>query len=70
VLDAFGTGTLADLFIVSDVEVVSGDTAAVEVLEPLGSKCGRCWKYAESVGADREHPELCGRCATVVSGVR
>jgi len=29
-------------------------------------KCTRCWRLLPSVGTDAEHPELCGRCATVV----
>jgi isoleucyl-tRNA synthetase len=32
-----------------------------------GGKCERCWTRAASVGADREHPQLCGRCVAVVT---
>jgi isoleucyl-tRNA synthetase len=28
------------------------------------AKCGRCWHWREDVGADAEHPELCGRCVS------
>ncbi len=60
---------LADAFIVSSVEVSGGvgDTA-VEVSTADGSKCPRCWNWREDVGADGRWPELCGRCAEVVSG--
>ena len=25
-------------------------------------KCGRCWHHTSDVGANPDHPELCGRC--------
>ena len=31
-------------------------------------KCVRCWHHREDVGAHADHPELCGRCVTNVSG--
>jgi isoleucyl-tRNA synthetase len=31
-------------------------------------KCVRCWHYRKDVGADPEHPEICGRCVQNVSG--
>ena len=31
-------------------------------------KCVRCWHHREDVGADKAHPELCGRCVCNVSG--
>ncbi|MBE7004948.1 MAG: isoleucine--tRNA ligase, partial [Ruminococcaceae bacterium] len=73
-LDAFGA-QLADLFIVSDVEV-SHDAALydqgedtqfagwrVAVSEAKGEKCPRCWKHTTGANADG----LCKRCAEVVS---
>ncbi|OSM04343.1 isoleucine--tRNA ligase [Magnetofaba australis] len=33
-----------------------------------GTKCVRCWNWDEAVGSHAEHPELCPRCADVVSG--
>ena len=32
------------------------------------SKCVRCWHLREDVGADIEHPELCGRCIENIAG--
>ncbi len=32
------------------------------------TKCPRCWHHREDVGADAEHPELCGRCVENVAG--
>ena len=67
---------LADLCIVSKLDVVAGDGegAASENLPGLkiavaraaGEKCLRCWKQAKTVGSDAKHPGLCARCAKVV----
>jgi isoleucyl-tRNA synthetase len=32
------------------------------------AKCERCWHVREDVGADSEHPELCGRCISNLYG--
>jgi isoleucyl-tRNA synthetase len=32
------------------------------------AKCPRCWHHREDVGADADHPELCGRCVENVAG--
>ena len=32
------------------------------------SKCDRCWHHREDVGANQQHPELCGRCIENVEG--
>ncbi len=29
-----------------------------------GRKCDRCWHYRDDVGADPEHPTICGRCTS------
>jgi len=31
-------------------------------------KCGRCWHHTQDVGANIEHPELCGRCISNLFG--
>ncbi len=59
---------LADLFIVSQVELSGGTEIQVEPAQ--GARCERCWKILPSVGRDGEHPALCGRCAGVVRGLR
>ena len=33
-----------------------------------GSKCERCWRVLEEVGASAAHPTLCRRCEAVVDG--
>jgi isoleucyl-tRNA synthetase len=32
------------------------------------AKCARCWHHREDIGSHAEHPELCGRCVTNVTG--
>ncbi len=58
---------LAAAFIVSAVNVVSGDgELVVEVSKANGEKCERCWCFSETVGTCEEHPTLCSRCAQVI----
>ncbi|MCU7906033.1 MAG: isoleucine--tRNA ligase [Candidatus Thiodiazotropha sp. (ex Epidulcina cf. delphinae)] len=51
-------------------EAIIDDEAglAVQVKASLHAKCVRCWHHREDVGADSEHPELCGRCVGNVFG--
>ncbi len=67
---------LADLFIVSQVEIVNniednchhGDLTgiSVSVKEAEGKKCVRCWKYSTTVGQDEEYEDVCARCVAVL----
>ena len=67
---------LADLCIVSEMDVVAGEGEGlaseelpgltISVVRAAGEKCLRCWKQAKSVGSDANHPALCARCAKVV----
>ncbi len=70
---------LREFFIVSGAEVKAiseapADSVKAEELEGLavsvekasGEKCSRCWRY-DSLGGDSTHPELCPRCAAVMS---
>jgi isoleucyl-tRNA synthetase len=57
---------LEEVLIVSRVELAPGDSVEVSVKPASGHRCVRCWKHTEDVGKDLEHPELCGRCASVV----
>jgi isoleucyl-tRNA synthetase len=70
---------LADFFIVSSVELEQGGPGDVPeelrqnglhltlvVGKTTGVKCSRCRKWTHDVGSDKNHPALCGRCATAV----
>ncbi|MCU0806715.1 MAG: isoleucine--tRNA ligase, partial [Candidatus Contendobacter sp.] len=41
---------------------VNGQPLAIRVLPCAHTKCVRCWHHREDVGANPDHPELCGRC--------
>ena len=54
---------LADLLIVSHVDVTVGGELAASVENAAGTKCPRCWKH--STQADENG--LCPRCASVIA---
>ena len=59
-------GNLANLFIVSRVELEEAETPLnVTVERAPGGKCGRCWTFSEKVGR-LEDPEVCERCTEVL----
>ncbi|EUJ32093.1 isoleucyl-tRNA ligase [Listeria floridensis FSL S10-1187] len=71
-------GDFAQLFIVSDFELVEGiekapekalsiDHAAVLITVAEGETCERCRVVRKDVGVDPHHPTLCGRCAEIVT---
>jgi isoleucyl-tRNA synthetase len=64
--------SLRELLNVSQL-ILTGPTEAAEVwIETIeavkadGQKCERCWHWELDVGADSEHPLLCGRCVAAV----
>jgi isoleucyl-tRNA synthetase len=59
-------GNLANLFIVSRVELAEGDVLSAEVRRADGGKCERCWTYSTEVGAQKVHAGVCPRCAQVL----
>ena len=69
-LNAIPMDELADLFIVSHVDLVEGEGGVKGLVEGLGvsaahaagNKCLRCWKFDTAVGEDG----LCPRCAKVL----
>jgi len=58
--------TLPAVFIVSQVELIDGESERIEARTPLGQKCDRCWLVLESVGTHPAHPSLCDRCLEAV----
>ncbi|MDD5931352.1 MAG: class I tRNA ligase family protein, partial [Oscillospiraceae bacterium] len=54
---------LADLLIVSRVDVTVGGELSASVRNAEGAKCPRCWKHSTQPGTD----DLCPRCAAVVA---
>jgi isoleucyl-tRNA synthetase len=43
------------------------ENSSIIVKKSNGTKCIRCWNYSEDVGLDKNHPELCPRCADIIS---
>jgi isoleucyl-tRNA synthetase len=60
-------GELEEFFILSDLTVQSSEEASAEVTKTPHHKCARCWRHRPTVGAVTGHPDLCDRCAEVVS---
>jgi isoleucyl-tRNA synthetase len=66
------------VFITSQARVMPHETAdaldttvpgiRLSVAASPHAKCERCWHYRADVGADPEHPELCGRCTSNLFG--
>ncbi len=50
-----------------DAELEGGTLKIVAITSPH-AKCVRCWHHRADVGANSEHPELCGRCVENVAG--
>lgn len=65
-------GELARLWAVSQVELLSGASEGVhiEVLPAPGQKCARCWLVLPEVGTLADFPDLCARCAQVLTQAR
>ena len=59
---------LPSIFIVSEFVIDKGKRNIV-VKKAEGKKCERCWMYLKSVGKNPTHPQLCDRCADVVSKI-
>jgi isoleucyl-tRNA synthetase len=58
-------------FIVSSVNIscdheLESEAIVVEVDEPKGKKCNRCWNYRKDVGLSEQFDDVCGRCAQVL----
>jgi isoleucyl-tRNA synthetase len=58
---------LADVLIVSKVQLEGEGDLAISVRRADGKKCVRCWKYYDELGKDPKHPELCSRCTQAVN---
>jgi len=56
---------LAELFIVSDVQLETTDSTTVAVHVTDWHKCGRCWRHLPEVEQDGD---LCDRCEDMVHG--
>ena len=53
---------LEEVFILSDLEVFTSDTASVEISKTPHARCERCWRHRSEVGFSATHPTVCARC--------
>jgi len=67
--------TLTSSASLSSMADKSADAVATELeglallaAKSAAEKCPRCWHHRSDVGANAEHPELCGRCVENVAG--
>ena len=60
---------LEEFFILSDLTIHQAKEASASVTKTSFQKCARCWRHWPTVGASKAYPDLCDRCAEVVSAV-
>jgi isoleucyl-tRNA synthetase len=58
---------LIEFFIISDLVIEQASEASATVTKTSYQKCARCWRHRSTVGASKQHPDLCDRCESVVS---
>ncbi len=63
-------GEAEEFFILSELKVMAGDEDRAVLSSSHYRKCERCWRHRHYVGSDELFPDLCERCADVVSGAR
>jgi isoleucyl-tRNA synthetase len=65
-------GALGDdlkfVLITSTAKALPGVSQQIAATLSAHKKCDRCWHYRSDVGADPEHPQLCGRCLSNLFG--
>jgi isoleucyl-tRNA synthetase len=56
-----------------DIEAIAGpehnivdEVTVIPANEAGRTKCERCWHWETDVGANSEHPTICGRCVEAV----
>jgi isoleucyl-tRNA synthetase len=63
------TELLAQILIVSEVNLAKRESLRIAVTKTSHQKCARCWRYRPEVGESAAHPDLCDRCENVVARV-
>ena len=57
------------VLIVSRATVHAADgELRIEIVPSQHAKCPRCWHWRDDVGADPQHPDICGRCVSNLFG--
>ena len=63
-------GDLEEFFILSELTLGAGPETKALLSANKNRKCERCWRHRPTVGMDAHFPDLCDRCAEVVSALR
>jgi isoleucyl-tRNA synthetase len=66
-LGPFSREELEEFFILSDLRLEQAESTSASISRTTHAKCARCWRHRSTVGANAAHPELCDRCAAVVT---
>lgn len=61
---------LEEFFILSDLQLENSAEISAAISKTPYAKCARCWRHREAVGKIEAHPDLCERCAEVVTGLQ
>jgi isoleucyl-tRNA synthetase len=56
------------VLITSQARLVAAEADRIEVTPSTAKKCERCWHYRDDVDTHAEHPGLCGRCVSNLTG--
>ncbi len=59
---------LAELFVVSTVELSEGEAASIEVVDHGGAQCQRCLRWYETLAAKPD--DVCFRCAGALAAIQ
>ncbi|MGC9064608.1 MAG: class I tRNA ligase family protein, partial [bacterium] len=66
-------GELKEVFLVSEIELSVREEmdsdCDIEVIPLEYRKCERCWMYSKSVGENKDYPDLCERCVSVIKSL-
>ncbi len=57
---------LKELLIVSQIEMIAGETLKISAARAEGEKCERCWHYDPMTGKDSRFPGVCSKCVAAL----
>jgi isoleucyl-tRNA synthetase len=60
---------LEEFFILSGLTIEQAKEPSASISKTSYKKCARCWRHRPTVGASKEHPDLCDRCECVITRV-
>lgn len=61
------TQELEEFLIISELRVEPATQLGARLAKTEQARCARCWRHKASVGASAAHPDLCDRCAEVLT---